>query len=75
MLQPGDIISKMSSCKKVVDDTVMASEASGSKREPTAISGDYIMYGRSLEDLDGNTWKLYLMDINAIFKEYGVDQN
>jgi len=61
--------------KSDVDDTVIAAEAAGGKKDPTIIAGNDFMYGRSFEDLDGHIWELGFMDMNVMSQEHGSDQN
>ena len=56
-----------------VDETVDTALAAGAT-EPRAAQDYGTMYGRAFEDLDGHTWEITWMDVEAATKAMGKDQ-
>ena len=52
--------------RDAVDATVARAVAAGGKPDPNPIQDHGFMYGRSIEDPDGNVWELMWMDAAAM---------
>ena len=52
--------------KAAVDTTVAQAAAAGGRADPNPVQDHGFMYGRSVEDPDGNVWEVFWMDATAM---------
>jgi predicted lactoylglutathione lyase len=52
--------------KAAVDVTVAQAAAAGGRADPNPLQDHGFMYGRSVEDPDGNVWEVFWMDAGAM---------
>ncbi|MBP1849783.1 VOC family protein [Rhizobium halophytocola] len=56
------LIALSAESRDLVDETVARAVAAGGTADPNPVQDHGFMYGRSLEDPDGNVWELFWMD-------------
>ncbi len=60
------LIALSSESREAVDATVTRSAAAGGRADPNPLQDHGFMYGRSIEDPDGNVWEVVWMDPAAV---------
>lgn len=60
------LIALSSESREAVDATVTRTAAAGGRADPNPLQDHGFMYGRSIEDPDGNVWEVVWMDPAAV---------